>query len=126
MVSEAGSPHGVWTLPGLGSKHGGNERGTATVTDKDVTLFVNGVTYGIIFSEELNDAEARRVAHDILTRPMFGMTPEEERERLIAAINSPTLTFKWESPYGPRSGEEIRAFLRKVLEQFDALRHPTA
>jgi hypothetical protein len=82
---------------------------------------VNGILYMVMFSPNLDDGEVDRVAKHILENPVGRVSLSEQRARLVAAVNAHPLTWDVESPRGPRGEEEVRDFLRRVLERTDEL-----
>src|SRR3984893_19055121 len=85
---------------------------------------VNGILYMIIFSRNLDDRDADRVASYLVKHPLFGLSLGAQRAHLVAAVAAHPLTWRVPSPLDPRGEDEIRDFLRRVLERIDELNPP--
>jgi hypothetical protein len=80
----------------------------------------NGVLYNIQFASSLDDELVDRGARSLLTEPLFHLTPEEEYDALVRALESDeTLTDFIPVRHGER---EYRDFLRRLVARLDALR----
>lgn len=83
----------------------------------------NRILYMLLFSHDL-DADVDRVAQYVRTKPLGGSL-RAYREQLVAAVNAHPLRWDTYQPdphnLGPRSEEQFRDFLRKVLQRVDEL-----
>lgn len=89
----------------------------------DWRRLVWSLLYTVQFNEILDDDLARWRAGGLVLEPFSGFTREEEYEALQEALRSDASLAEelMDSPV-PHTEEEVRDFLRRVLERMDALR----
>ncbi|WP_331758054.1 hypothetical protein OG225_42040 (plasmid) [Nocardia sp. NBC_01377] len=81
---------------------------------------VNAVLYICQFASELNDAEARRVANLLVTKPLGDLTIDQEYQALQSSLDSGE---KLDTTVGVKfSTGEVRGFLARVIAELDSLR----
>jgi hypothetical protein len=76
---------------------------------------INQILYGLIFTQNLDDAAASQMAEAMQARRYFVDGAEEYRDAITEALGTDaTLSNGIETPH---SEEEFRAFLARVLEK---------
>jgi hypothetical protein len=80
----------------------------------------NGILYSVQFKRQLDDGVVDRIAHAILTEPLFDLTATENYESIVDALRTEAkLTELIPAPHGER---EFRDFLLRLVKRLDALR----
>jgi len=80
----------------------------------------NAVLYSVQFDRELADPVVTRIARELLERPLWDLTPEDEYSALRQAVRS-AAPLTADIPQSHSEGE-FRDFLHRVLDCLDALR----
>jgi hypothetical protein len=80
----------------------------------------NAVLYGLIFKPTLDDSEVDRIANELITEPLWTLTPQQGYDRLVEALRSDVdLNSDLQTPH---SDAEYREFLKRLVDRMDALR----
>jgi hypothetical protein len=80
----------------------------------------NGILYSVQFKRQLDDGVVDRIAHAVLTEPLFDLTATENYESILDALRTEAkLTELIPAPHGER---EFRDFLLRLVKRLDALR----
>jgi hypothetical protein len=80
----------------------------------------NGILYSVQFKRQLDDAVVDRIAHAVLTEPLFDLTATENYESIVDALRTEAkLTELIPAPHGER---DFRDFLLRLVKRLDALR----
>ncbi|QIS12184.1 hypothetical protein [Nocardia arthritidis] len=80
---------------------------------------VNAILYVVQFNE-LGPAEVSRVSRDLLTKPFFDLTADQEYRALLEALESGA---ELNATIGTRHSEaEIRDFLNRIVAELDDMR----
>lgn len=86
----------------------------------DQRAVVNAILYGVQFADTLNAAEVDRTSLSLLHHPLWSLTPEQEYQSIVDALESGS---EIGSIFGPRHSEvAVRNFLQQVVDRLDALR----
>jgi hypothetical protein len=86
----------------------------------DQRAVVNAILYGVQFADTLNAAEVDRTSSSLLHHPLWSLTPEQEYQSIVDALESGS---EIGSIFGPRHSEvAVRNFLQQVVDRLDALR----
>ncbi|MFI6312236.1 hypothetical protein ACIBEK_19200 [Nocardia fusca] len=81
---------------------------------------MNAILYGVQFADTLNAAEVDRTSSSLLHHPLWSLTPEQEYQSIVDALESGS---EIGSIFGPRHSEvAVRNFLQQVVDRLDALR----
>ncbi|MGW5313261.1 hypothetical protein ACWEQ0_25660 [Nocardia thailandica] len=81
---------------------------------------MNGILYMSQFASSLDRDEARRVAHNVVARPMSGAGADGDYSALLSALkSSEELDVVVRVPH---SADTVRRFLELIVEELDQLR----
>ncbi|NUP27764.1 MAG: hypothetical protein HOQ36_14690 [Nocardia sp.] len=88
--------------------------------NEDQRAVVNAVLYGVQFAETLNSAEVDHTASSLLHCPLWSLTPEQEYQAIVDALESDS---EIGSIFSQRHSEAaVRKFLQQVVDCLDTLR----
>ncbi|WP_157181716.1 hypothetical protein [Nocardia testacea] len=86
----------------------------------DQRAVVNAILHDVQFADTLTAAEVDRTSSSLLHNPLWSLTPEQEYQSIVDALESGS---EIGSIVGPRHSEDaVRNFLRQVVDRLDALR----